>query len=205
MSPNKPKLTAFLLILALAVPLFLVPSGAAPAVGASQGDITTAGDAVAGKIHSKLQAAVADSASGEAFDIIVYAAPGTDLSKYMSDLVVQKYVLPNGTQTHFGRATAAQVGKLASLPGVAAIQDMRYAGEAARDSGAWRQAPGGHCRSVPGPRAYRSAEGPGRPGNRQGGCRPRGRRRLVRRSRRPQVQGSLGSGLHRRGREGHGQ
>ena len=129
MRTTKPKLTVFLLILVLAVPLFLVPSGAAPAVSASQGDVTTAGDAVASKIHSKLQAAVVDAAASDVFDVIVYAAPGTDLSKYMSNLLVRKYVLPNGTQTYFGRATSAQVGKLASLPGVAAIQDMRYTGD----------------------------------------------------------------------------
>lgn len=129
MSAKTPKLTAFLLILILAVPLFLAPSGAAPAANAAQGDVTTAGDAVASKIHPKLQTTVAAAAPSDAFDVIVHAKQGADLSRYMSNLLVRPYVLPNGTQTYFGRVKAAQVSKLASLAEVAAIQDMRYTGD----------------------------------------------------------------------------
>ena len=60
---------------------------------------------------------------------MVYAKKGTDLSGYMSNLLVRPFVMPNGTQAYFGRAKAAQIGKLASLPEVAAIQDVRYAGD----------------------------------------------------------------------------
>ena len=130
-----PGLTVSLLVFALAAQLFCTPSGAAPAVGAAHGDgttmggMTTAGDGGDSKIHLGLQAGVAAAAPGAVFDVIVHARPGTDLSPYMSDLLVQRYVLPNGTQAHFGRAKAAQVSKLASLPGVAAIREMRYTGD----------------------------------------------------------------------------
>ncbi len=129
MRAKTPKLTAFLLILALAIPTFLVPSGAAPAASARMGDVATAGDAFASKVHPKLAAAVAAAAPTDAFDIIVYARQGTDLSRYMSNVLVRKFVLPNGTQTYFGRVRTAQVAKLATLPGVAAIMDLRYSGD----------------------------------------------------------------------------
>jgi len=124
-----PKLTAFLLILVLAVPMFLIPSGAAPAVEARMGDVQTAGDAYAAKIHPKLQAAVAAAALTDTFDVIVYAKKGTDLSAYLNNMLVRPFVLPNGTQAIFARVKAAQVAKLASLSDVAAITDMRYSGD----------------------------------------------------------------------------
>ena len=108
MSHKLPKLTAILLIVVLVVPMFLTSSGAVPAVQAQKGDVATANDAVASKIHPKLQAAVAAAALTDAFDVIVYAQAGTDLSHVMSNVLVRKYVLPNGTQTYFGRAQGGQ-------------------------------------------------------------------------------------------------
>jgi len=124
-----PRLTASLLVFVLAAQLIFVPSGAAPAPGATHGGVTTAGEGADSKIHLGLQMGVTSAAPAAVFDVIVHARPGTDLSPYMSNLLVQRYVLPNGTQTHFGRAKAAQVSKLASLPGVAAIREMRYTGD----------------------------------------------------------------------------
>ncbi len=130
MSAKTPKLTAFLLILILAVPLFLTPSGAAPTANAAQGSVVTAGDSVASKIHPTLQTAVAAAAPTDVFDIIVHARQGTDLSRYVANVLVRPFVLPNGTQTYFGQVKAAQMGKLASLSEVAAIQSLRYTGDA---------------------------------------------------------------------------
>jgi len=130
-----PGLMVSLLVFALAAQLMFVPSSAAPAADAPQGGgttrvgVTTASDGGDGKIHLGLQADVAAAAAGAVFDVIVHARPGTDLSPYMSDLLVQHYVLPNGTQAHFGRVKAANVSKLASLPGVAAVREMRYTGD----------------------------------------------------------------------------
>jgi hypothetical protein len=125
-----PKLTAFLFILVLAVPMFLAPSTRAPVASAAHtGDITSANDAVASKIHPKLRAAVAVAALTDDFDVIVYAEAGADLSRYMSNMLVAKYIWPNGTQTYYGRIKAANIAKLASLPAVAAIQDLRYQGD----------------------------------------------------------------------------
>lgn len=130
MSPKFPKLTAFLLILALTVPMCLTSSTSAPkAEAAAAGDITTANDAVASKIHPKLQAAVATAAYGDSFDIIVYAQAGADLSPYMGNVLTAKYVWPNGTQTYYGRIKAGNLAKLASLPSVAAIEALRYQGD----------------------------------------------------------------------------
>ncbi len=89
------------------------------------GDVKTAGDAYASKIHPKLKAAVAAAALAEDIDILVYAKKGTDLSRYMDNLLVRPYVLPNGTQAYFGRAKVALVTKIASLPEVAAVQEMK--------------------------------------------------------------------------------
>ena len=130
-----PGLVVSLLVFALAAPRFFAPSGAAPAAGvphgggATGGGVITAGDSVGGKIHLGLQADVDAAAPGAVFDVIVHARPGTDLSLHLADLLVQRYVLPNGTQAYFGRTKAAQVSKLASLPGVAAIREMHYTGD----------------------------------------------------------------------------
>lgn len=124
-----PKFASFLLILMLAVPQFLVPTAAAPTPHAGVGDVTTAGDVFAAKIHPKLQAAAAAAAPTTSFDVIVYAEKGVDLSPYLSRILVRPYVLPNGTQAVFGQARAAQLDKLASLSQVAAITDLRYTGE----------------------------------------------------------------------------
>ncbi len=129
MQSKTPKLVVLLLILILSVPLFLAPSGAAPSAAARTGEVATASDSVSSKIHPSLRAAVAAAAPGEAFDVIVYAKAGTDLSRYLSNLLVRKFVLPNGTQTYFGKVKAAQVSKLASLPEVAAVQELRYSGD----------------------------------------------------------------------------
>ena len=129
MQSKTPKLVMLSLVLVLVVPLYLAPSGAAPSVAARTGKVATAGDSVSSKIHPGLRAAVAAAAPGDAFDVIVHAKAGTDLSRYLSNLLVREFVLPNGTQTYFGKVKAAQVGKLASLPEVAAIQELRYSGD----------------------------------------------------------------------------
>ena len=130
MSPKFPKLTAFLLILVLTISTFLAPVASAPVVkAATAGDITTANDAFASKVHPKLQAAIAAAALTDAFDVIVYAEAGTDFSPYMTNILAEKYVLPNGIQTNYGRVKAANVAKLASLPTVAAIEDLHYQGD----------------------------------------------------------------------------
>jgi len=116
---------AFLLILALAVPMFLVPAGAAPTAEARMGDVRTATDAFASKIHPKLKATVAAAALTDDLDVLVYARAGADLSRYLDNLLVRPYVMPNGTQAYAGRIKAAQVGKLAALPEVAAVQEMK--------------------------------------------------------------------------------
>ena len=125
MNHKFPKLMTFLLILTLAVPLFLIPSGAAPTVNAAMGPVRTASDAFASKIHPKLQAAVAAAAPTDDVNLLVYARAGSDLSRYLDNLLVRPYVMPNGTQAFFGRAKMAQVGKLASLPEVAAVQEAK--------------------------------------------------------------------------------
>lgn len=129
MSHKFPKLTAFLLICALAVPLFLIPTAAAPTADARAGAITTAADAVSSKIHPSLQASVAAAALTDPFDVIVYANAGSDLGAYLGNMLVRPFVLPNGTQLYFGRIQAANVAKLASLPAVAAIADLHYTGD----------------------------------------------------------------------------
>jgi len=116
---------AFLLILALAVPMFLVPAGAAPTAQAAMGSVSTASGAFANKIHPKLQAAMAAAAPSDSIDVLVFAKAGTDLSPYLDRLLVRPYVMPNGTQAYFGRTKVAQVGKLASMPEVAAVQEMK--------------------------------------------------------------------------------
>ena len=128
MSPQSHKrgrIMAFLLILALAVPMFLVPAGAAPTAEARMGDVRTATDAFASKIHPKLKATVAAAALTDDLDVLVYARAGADLSRYLDNLLVRPYVMPNGTQAYAGRIKAAQVGKLAALPEVAAVQEMK--------------------------------------------------------------------------------
>ena len=55
----------------------------------------------------------------------------------MSNLLAAKYVLPNGTQTYYGRVKAANVAKLASLPAVAAIEDLRFQGRLPRSRRSW--------------------------------------------------------------------
>lgn len=129
MKSRFPKFASFLLILMLAVPLFLVPTAAAPTLEARMGDVTTTGDAFAAKIDPKLQAAAAAAAPTAVFDVIVYAKPGADLSRYLGRVLVRPYVLPNGAQAVFGQARAAQLNKLASLAEVAAITDLRFTGE----------------------------------------------------------------------------
>ncbi len=125
MNPRFPKFVTLLMIVVLVVPLFVVSSGAAPTAQAKMGDVKTASDAFASKIQPDLKAAVAAAAPTDALDLLVYAKQGTDLSPYMDRLLVRPYVLPNGTQAYFGRAKAAQVEKIASLAGVAAVQEMR--------------------------------------------------------------------------------
>ena len=129
MSPKSPKLLAILLIVALVVPLFLAPTAAAPTAQAQMGDVKTASDAAAVKIHPKLQAAVAAAALTDTINVMAYAVKGTDLSKYLDRLVVRPYVMPNGTQAYFGQLKAGQVSKLASLPQVAYVQEMKFPGD----------------------------------------------------------------------------
>lgn len=93
------------------------------------GDVKTASDATAVKIHSKLQAAVAAAAFADPIDVMVYAKQGADLGRYMDNLLVRKYVMPNGTQAYFGRTKAGQVMKIASLPDVAYVQEMKFPGD----------------------------------------------------------------------------
>ena len=125
-----PKFTAVFLILVLAVSALIAPPAAAPVARAqAAGDIITADSGAASKIHPVLRAAVSAAALGDAFDVIVYAQAGADLSGYLDHRLVTPYVWPNGTQTVYGRLKAANVAKLASLPAVAAIEDLRYVGE----------------------------------------------------------------------------
>lgn len=133
---RRPKLIAILLIMVLAVPLTAVPVGAAqptvaapPGADARPGDVTTAGNVFATKIHSKLQAVVAAAAPTDAINVLVYALAGTDLSPYLDNYLVRKYAMPNGTQPHYGRTKAGLIGKIASLPGVAFIQEMKFPGD----------------------------------------------------------------------------
>ncbi len=202
MSAKFPRLTAFLLILVLAVPMFLAPSATAPTASAAKaGDITSANDAVASKVHPKLQAAVAAAALSDAFDVIVYAEAGADLRPYMSNMLAAKYVLPNGTQTYYGRVKAANVAKLASLPAVAAIEDLRFQGSPAAARARPEAAeclrpchrPCDH-RGPEGEEGQRPVEGASRR------ARPGGR--LVRRARRAQVEGGVGPGVHGPRRQG---
>lgn len=129
MSAKTPKLAAFLLILALTVPMLYVPSGAVPTADARMGDVSTASGANANKIHPKLEAAVTAAALTDSLDVLVYAKADSDLSRYLDNYLVRPKALPNGTQVYYGRIKAVQVGKLASLPEVAAVQQMKFPGD----------------------------------------------------------------------------
>lgn len=130
MPQHTARLPIVALVLVLAASAILLPASNAPvARAARQGDIITANDAAAAKIHPALAAQAGVAAVGDAFDVIVYAAAGADLSRYMTNILAAKYVWPNGAQTYYGRIQAANIPKLASLPTVAAIRDLRYLGE----------------------------------------------------------------------------
>ena len=140
------------------------------------------------------------AAAGDAFDVIVYAEAGADLTPYLSNILAAKYVWPNGTQTYYGRLKAANLDKLASLPGVAAIEDLRYSGErpqqpdlGERRLNSYEPGRAGDDRRA---RGETSRHGNACPAAR--GCRGG----LVRRPRRSQVQGRVGAWLYRPGREG---
>ncbi len=202
MKPRIPKLTAILFILVLAIPLFLVPSGAAPTAQARTGDVKTAGDAYASKIHPKLTAAVAAAALTDSIDLMVYAKKGTDLSPYMDRLVVRPYVMPNGTQAYFGRTKAGQVLKVASLPEVAYVQEMKFPGDLP-------QLPEGPQTNRPDPQALKTRLAALKAGQKATVNQPAADqgsdRRLDGHPRRAQVQGRVEFGLHRRRRQGHGE
>jgi hypothetical protein len=125
MSPRFSRSLTFLLIVALAAPLFMAPTAAAPTAQARMGEVQTASDGPAVKIHPGLRAAVAAAAPGESLAVLVHAQAGVDLSGYLADDLVRPYVLPNGTQAHYGTIRAGLVDKLASLPKVAMVQEMR--------------------------------------------------------------------------------
>lgn len=128
MPQHTPRLLMVALVL-IASAILLPASNATVAAVTRQGEIVTNDDAAAAKIHPALSAQARVAAAGDAFDVIVYAQAGADLSPYMTDILAAKYVWPNGAQTYYGRVKAANLAKLASLPSVAAIQDLRYLGE----------------------------------------------------------------------------
>ena len=132
MNRHFPKWLSVMMIAALAIPLFLIPVGAAPAADAPVGNITTASGAAAYKLSPSLKAAVAAAAPTDDINLVVYALQGTDLSPYMTKLIARKYVMPNGIQAYFGTAKAGQVEKIASLAQVAAVKEMKYEGDLPR-------------------------------------------------------------------------
>lgn len=130
MNPRSPKFFAVLMAFVLIVPLFLVPSGAAPTAEAKMGDVQSASDAFTYKIHPQLRATAAASAASDEIGVMVHAVAGSDLSAYLKPLLVRPYVSPNGTQAYFGKIRAGAVGKVASLPTVAYVQEMKSVAEA---------------------------------------------------------------------------
>ena len=124
-----PKWLSLLMVVALVVPLLLVPSGAAPTVGAQIGEIKTASSTSSAKVSPQLKAAVAAAASADYIDLVVYADKDADLGRYMDRIVSHKYVMPTGTKTFVGRARADRVEKIASLPNVAAVKLMKFEGD----------------------------------------------------------------------------
>jgi hypothetical protein len=131
-----PQSTPRLILIALALVVLAavaLPSTGAPVARAlHQGDVTSTDDAFAWKIHPALRASASVAAASAVFDVVVYAQAGADLSPYLSNILTARYVWPNGTQTYYGLLRAANLSKLASLPAVAAIQDLRFAGERPR-------------------------------------------------------------------------
>ncbi|MCD6290370.1 MAG: hypothetical protein J7M34_07695, partial [Anaerolineae bacterium] len=101
MKSGIPKTLALLLIIALSLPLYVIPAHAAPSSAAHFSGITqveTASDVAARKIHSKLAAELAEAAPQDQIDILVYAKAGTDLSRYLVWQLVRPFVYPNGLQ-----------------------------------------------------------------------------------------------------------
>lgn len=129
MTHRFPRWLSVLMIVALTIPLFVIPTGATPAADSPIGDITTASGAAAYKLSPKLKIAVAAAAPTDDVNLVVYAREGTDLSPYMGKLVVRKYVMPNGIQAYFGTSKAGTVEKIASLAQVAAVKEMKYEGD----------------------------------------------------------------------------
>ena len=199
MKPRTPKLTAILVILVLAVPLFLVPSAAAPTAQARMGDVKTANDVYASKINAKLAAAVATAAWTRASTSwSMRSRDGSEPLPGQTDRAALR-----DAQRHAGLLRpdkGRQVGKIASLAEVAYVQEMKYPGDLP-------QPPEGPQVQRPDPATLKAkltalkAKVDRHPAG--GGQGPH--RRLVRRAGCPQVQGGLGPGLHGRRRQGHGQ
>ncbi len=127
MKAGLPRGLAVLLIVALALPLSVIPVQADTAAASHQGGTTTvqtANDATAQKIHSKLAAQLEQAAAQDTIDVLVYVKAGTDISEYLVWQLVRPLVYPNGLQAIAGAAKAGVIPKIAALDTVVAVRPL---------------------------------------------------------------------------------
>ena len=113
-----------LIIVALAIPLTVIPIMARPVDAPAElgGDmtVTTASDAGMAKVHPKLRGKVAAAAADEEFKIVLRVKNGVDVTGYLREPLVRPFS-DDGLTTVYGYITAGLLPKLANHTAVDVI------------------------------------------------------------------------------------